>query len=261
MGDFRVILLSEANRPVRKARESGAFSLIPFPENGRAGMASSALPTDRDIKPEDLADWFSPMEAIGYAANCVGLKGASNAVWQLLVAGMIEAVASSSSMTQKDRAPQTSNQPTIIPKRLWKGLTDHGSDLWNGGYARFRLIRGDHSATTYQFFGIKLNPDDVRSNLPQPQPHLIESAAPTPETAPAEITNKGGRPRKDWWDDFWIEICRQIWIGDLQPKTQADLERAMFEWVENHRNAEIGETTVKAAARKLFKAWSLGSKT
>ncbi|MBV8450889.1 MAG: hypothetical protein JOZ29_01270 [Deltaproteobacteria bacterium] len=83
-----------------------------------------------------------------------------------------------------------------------------------------------------------------------------DSPLPTANTA-----NKGGRPRKEWWDDFWIEICRQIWMGDLQPKTQAELERAMFEWVENHRNAEVGETTVKAAAKKLFKAWGLGSKT
>jgi hypothetical protein len=81
-----------------------------------------------------------------------------------------------------------------------------------------------------------------------------------PSTQPAKELNKGGRPRKEWWDDFWIEICGLIYEGKLIPKTQADLEKAMLEWVENRRDAEVGETTIKSAARKLFKAWKMGVK-
>lgn len=268
MGDFQLILLSEVNRPARQARESDAFSLIPFPEHARAGMAPSVLPTDRDITPEDVADWFTPMQAIGFASLCVGVDGASKAVWQLLTGGMIQAVATSSSQMPKDRSPITKDKPSIIPRSIWNDLSETGTDLWNGGYARFWISRGYEQGTTYRYFGIKLNPAHVKANLPPPRPDLIADAAgsssstETPQPAPTpEIMNRGGRPRKEWWDDFWIEICRQIWIGDLKPDTQADLERAMFEWVENHRNAEVGETTIKAAARKLFKAWKLGSKT
>ena len=225
-------------------------------------MGSSALPEDGagEIKPSDIEGWYTPIEACAYAANCVGTKGASNAVWRLLEAGLIEAVANSASRTPKDSAPIVRTKPVRIPERFWKAFTDHGSDLWNGGYARF-WVSNKNSGTTFQYFGIKLNPDDVHANLPEPrhQPEAPQATSPVP--AAEETANKGGRPRKEWWDDFWIEICRQIYEGDLKPKTQAELEKAMVEWVENHRNAEVGETTIKAAARKLFKAWGLGSKT
>jgi hypothetical protein len=235
-------------------------------------MAPYALPTDRDIRLDDIADWYTPMEACAYASLCLGWDGASKAVWQLLAGGMIQAVASSSSRAIKDRGPITNDKPSIIPKRIWTDFSESGSDLWNGGYARFWVSKGDEHGTVYRYFGIKFDPADVKSNLPPPRPDLVAQAAGTAAPAPAqnriatsapvaEPVNKGGRPRKEWWDDFWIEVCRQIWIGDLQPKTQADLERAMIEWVENHRSGEVGETTIKAAAKKLFKRWDLGSKT
>jgi hypothetical protein len=264
MGDFQLIVLEEANRPARKARESGAFSLIQFAEYARAGMGSSAVPDS--LAEPDAAAWYSPIEACAYASLCVGAQGASKAIWQLLMAGMIEAVAATSSMTPRNRAPKTDTKPSLIPKRLWRSISDTGTDLWSGAYARFWVTDSD-GGTTYQFFGIKLKASDVHSNLPSQRPDLVAAALSPPSaaaggpTSTAEAANKGGRPRKEWWDDFWIEICRQIWIGDLQPTTQADLERAMIEWVENHRNGEVGETTIKAAAKKLFKAWSLGSKT
>lgn len=119
------------------------------------------------------------------------------------------------------------------------------------------------TSAIYQAFGVRLNPADVRDSLPAPRPTPKPMWVKKPEPEkPAPILpdlGKGGRPRKEWWDDFWIEICRQIYDNELNPKTQADLERAMFEWVEN-QGFDVGETTIKAAAKKLFKAWKLGVK-
>jgi hypothetical protein len=215
------------------------------------------------LKPETFASWWTPLQAAAYAVDCVGKDSAGDAIWQLLVAGMIQAVATSSSITPEDRSPITNNSPSEIPKSRWQRFSQTGSDLWNGGYARFWIPKGWNGRNaSYRAFGIKLNPDDIRANLPAPNPELFfpkrKPALEPPITATA---NKGGAPRKDWWDDFWIEICRQIYDNELKPKTQADLEKAMFEWVENHRGGTVGETTIKAAARKLFKAWGLGSKT
>jgi hypothetical protein len=173
MGEFQLILLSEVNRPARKARESGAFSLVPFPERGRAGMASSALPEDGEgeIRPADIENWYTPAQACAYARRCVDAKGASNAIWRLLEAGLIEAVANSASRTPKGSAPIPRTTPVRIPERYWRSFSDHGSDLWNGGYVRFWVVRkGYDSGTTYQYFGIKFNPHDVHSNLPPPRP-------------------------------------------------------------------------------------------
>jgi hypothetical protein len=65
--------------------------------------------------------------------------------------------------------------------------------------------------------------------------------------------NKGGRPRKEFWDDLLIAIFAQIYEGALTPKSQADLENAMLDWASAHGH-QLGETSVKGPARKLFAA-------
>jgi hypothetical protein len=57
----------------------------------------------------------------------------------------------------------------------------------------------------------------------------------------------------DWREDLWIEICRQLYGGELIPKTQADIERAMHQWISDHSHA-AGGTTVRDRASKLWRA-------
>jgi len=230
--------------------------------------AASPEPHSRDLA-ADAARWLTPIQAAAYAAQIFGSEKASDAIWERLIGGMIETIASTSSVTDGDGRPIATKEPSLIPNHYWKHISQHGSDLWGAGDARFFLTaRSIHRAESpiVRCFGIKLNPNDVRETLPPlppegprrwPPKREIESVA----QASKPKIDKGGRPRKEWWDDFWIEICRRIWMGDLKPKTQADLARAMFEWVENHPGTDAGETTINAAARKLFKAWDLRSKT
>ena len=72
---------------------------------------------------------------------------------------------------------------------------------------------------------------------------LVSSAAPLPK--------KGGRPPAEFWDDMWAAIAASLYSGDLKPKSQADVQRAMAEWIEaNDRNA--ANSTVKSRARRLW---------
>jgi hypothetical protein len=48
-------------------------------------------------------------------------------------------------------------------------------------------------------------------------------------------------------------MCRQLYVGDLKPKTQADIERAMHQWISD-RNESAGETTIRERASKLWRA-------
>lgn len=71
------------------------------------------------------------------------------------------------------------------------------------------------------------------------------------EATIAEIPKKGGRPPADFWDDMWAAIAVSLFIGDLVPKSQADVERAMADWIEaNGRSAAV--STVRARARRLW---------
>jgi hypothetical protein len=212
--------------------------------------------SEREISVEETASWYTPIQACAYAARIFGTKAAPNAIWQRLVAGLIETAANSSSLTVRDRAPLTDFKPGLIPPRFWKHLSETGSDLWGAGDVRFFIRRfRDGKSATYQCFGVRLNPRFVHETLPPlpPAPPAEEHEAPSPVSQ----VNKGGRPRKDWWDDFWIDICGQIYEGNLKPQRQADLEKAMLDWAINH-GYDLSEATARKAAKKLFSAWKLG---
>jgi hypothetical protein len=216
------------------------------------------------VSPEEFAEWLTPQQAFLRARSTLG-DDAQDAIWERLHGGIIKSAALQSSMATPPHAePHITETPTTIPARYWGHFADptRRSDFWQKGDARF-FFRAERArvsyATVVRCFDIRLHPKDVEASFPQPrentpavpiqlQPNQSELTAPAP--------NKGGRPRKDWWDDFWIDICRQIYEGDLKPTKQAELERAMHDWVSNHGH-EAGETTIKNAARKLFKAWKL----
>ncbi|WP_316202903.1 MULTISPECIES: hypothetical protein [unclassified Bradyrhizobium] len=218
----------------------------------------------------DPNDWLIPGDALAILAEAIGDRSIAieNLVGRLKV-GLVLARYQSFAWEGIARPPRM-NDPVFIEQKLWNYYrrSNDSAYVWDTG--DLRLWIGSYGGsitetnTVLTFFGVKIDRQgiaDTLKNLPTRTGSLDRQAQPTPPVATAVAANKGGRPKKDWWDDFWIEICRQIWIGDLKPATQAELERAMFEWVENHRDAEVGETTIKAAAKKLFKAWDLGSKT
>lgn len=68
-----------------------------------------------------------------------------------------------------------------------------------------------------------------------------------------QVKNKGGKPLAKHWDAMWAAIAVQLHLGDLEPKTQADIERAMLAWLANE-DIDAGERTVRNRARVLWQA-------
>ncbi|MEM6827114.1 MAG: hypothetical protein AAF553_04150 [Pseudomonadota bacterium] len=52
---------------------------------------------------------------------------------------------------------------------------------------------------------------------------------------------------------MWAYIAVQLWAGDLKPKKQADVKKAMFEWL-SANEIEVGDTAVTQRARQLWQA-------
>lgn len=73
-----------------------------------------------------------------------------------------------------------------------------------------------------------------------------------PRAAHSDRTT-GGRPAKPFWDQLWAAVAAQLYNGDLKPKRQADIERAMHEWLVANGH-EAGETAVRAKAKLLWDA-------
>ncbi len=70
---------------------------------------------------------------------------------------------------------------------------------------------------------------------------------------PPPKKNAGGKPLAEHWDALWAAIAVQLWTGDLKPKKQADVKKAMFEWL-NANEIEVGDTAVTQRARQLWQA-------
>ena len=80
---------------------------------------------------------------------------------------------------------------------------------------------------------------------------MQDIASPVSNESVQKQQNRGGRPRKDWWDDLWCAVWGEVYRGDLKPKSQADIERAMMSWV-IAREESVSESTLKPLARRMF---------
>ena len=74
-------------------------------------------------------------------------------------------------------------------------------------------------------------------------------------TEPAVPPSKhaGGRPAWPGWDDLWAEIARQLYVGDLKPSKQADIEQAMLTVAEQSADGPK-IAVIRTRARKLWAA-------
>jgi hypothetical protein len=99
-------------------------------------------------------------------------------------------------------------------------------------------------------FGVSFLRADIEKMIPASK---LE-APPAPVAAPpASSAAAGGRPSADWWEDLLIDVCFQHFRGDLQPKKQADIERAMQQWITGH-GYNAADSTIRIRARKVWQA-------
>jgi hypothetical protein len=64
--------------------------------------------------------------------------------------------------------------------------------------------------------------------------------------------NRGGRPRAAFWEKMWAAIAADLFNGDLKPNTQADIERAMADWIAA-KGYDASASTIRERARALWR--------
>ena len=99
------------------------------------------------------------------------------------------------------------SRPAPIPRDLWEVAIQ--SSFWST--SRFRLRTTD--GRTISAYEVRIDRDI--QTLP-----AASSAAPAMGASPRR---SGGRPAAAWWDDLWVEICRQLYVGDLKPTPKPPL--------------------------------------
>jgi hypothetical protein len=142
-------------------------------------------------------------------------------------------------------AGNKSKEDAEVPKEFW----------WAGGHEALEQNwkTGDFETWIDQKFpmralGVSFLLADLRRSFPD-----VFKDDPPAASPPEGSSEKGGRPSAEWWDDLWIEMARALYVGDLKPQRQADIEKAMNDWISSKaRSAAV--STVRSRARKLWQA-------
>lgn len=192
---------------------------------------------DRAEKMENVEDWISATEAVRLLKTVCGTTySAQLSICKRAHAGMIRARANR--FIIDDDPP---HQDVDIPKKFWwaEGAAALKQDWTPGDFETW-----EDQETRYRAFGVKFARTDIEGTIPTAsQPPAVAVA-----TAP-----KGGRPPAEYWDDLWVEICRQLYAGELIPKRQSDIEGAMKTWLAE-RDDHPATSTIRERARKLWAA-------
>jgi hypothetical protein len=193
-------------------------------------------------------EWLSSRQAIDLVKTSLSLYLAPLTICARANDGLIEARAKR--LVVADRLADN----VIVPIKFWwaRGEAALRQNWQVGDFETWiREERGYGEGTPWRAYGVEFRKVDIFELLP--------SGSSAQEPTDAASIGRTGRPPAEWWDDMWIEICRQLYAGDLKPHRQADIETAMLEWIEVSGNS-AAISTVRPRARKLWTAISTEDK-
>lgn len=216
----------------------GLLDMIPVERRAAAAKSVSVV---------GKSDWLSAIEARRFAYNRAGINPgfAAQEILDACRLGYITARAVLMRRSDDGRPDNWTLQEREwdVPVWFWDHFTRPGSSSQNwelGIFSGRGLAPEARCAITLT--GVFILAESLSVLLP----HAAQKASASPT-----VSNLGGRPRKEYWDDLWNAVWGQVYRGELQPKRQADLERAMLDWAVANSH-ELSESTVKPLARKMF---------
>jgi hypothetical protein len=221
--------------------------------------------TPKGLTPKIFASWMLPHDALTLVTEVIVGAPPSRVILERLKGGLVKAAAIRSS-TRGVLGGVTHADLVEIPGEYWEGLLSE--DFWNSGDAHFNLRAGygvGLDAESVRCFGIRIEPtgiEELVAGLPK-RKTIVQTSQPAsnlgPTTAsssePPREPSKAGRPRKDFWDALWIEICSQMYVGELKPDKQAKIEKAMLDWA-SANDHELSNQAARTRARMLLAAIS-----
>jgi len=216
----------------------GLLSMIPPERRG---------PARRQISVAGAADWVPALETLRLVQERTGLARteAEKTLVQQARFGFVAARAVSM-RALPDLAGDAidSEREWDIPENYWAAL-EPDADWESGRFNSHIVLNGPRNVTTEAVHFALPALDEV---IPPGSRPLTSTA-----TAPPSESNGGqkGRPPAAYWDELWCTIWGDIFRGDLQPKSQADVQNVMLNWLEAHGHS-AGESTIKPRARRLF---------
>jgi hypothetical protein len=211
------------------------------------------MPAATNLTRDDIAGWLTLRRVLEILHTVFPPDYAKAELTERLRGGMVRSASAHASSNGKHLAAVN-----LIPVDQWNALsiTD---DFWKTATFRVKVL--DQRIMSYaevRYFDVRFHPTDIEAILIPHQGPPLQVPAQNPKPP---VANKGGRPPKAWWHDFWVEMCCRIYDGDIQPPTtQAAILGLMQQWVSDN-DYEAGDTVLKEAAQKLSKALKARSET
>lgn len=189
----------------------------------------------------EAGEWLSASETYSRILTATSSHNTHIAIAQRAHAGLLRAKALMMIVGQNRKSNSE------VARHFW----------WAGGHAALKQDWQTGDFETWvderlhlRALGVSFHLGDLQKCFPDVfKPDLTKSASTD------SVAGKAGRPAAEWWDDLWVEICRGLYIGDLKPKRQADIEKAMNDWIASTGNS-AATSTIRARARKLWQAIS-----
>lgn len=214
-----------------------------------------------DLTGEEFAAWLPPKFAVRMLIDRNGWSDdqAIRALLKRLAASIVRAAAAHIVYKPNGRTEERRYR-RFIPYTHWEPDSQWliHSDFWDTGDITFDVLGGSNTNAYsikvvghISFFDVRFDPADVEAMTAHSQ---VKTPVPLPSLPPSaaqQQPNRGGRPPKAYWEPLLIEMARQLYAGELQPKRQADIEEAMHIWLSANGHA-AGETQVRERARKLW---------
>jgi hypothetical protein len=205
----------------------------------------------KELSEQEFLTWTLARDALVRATAVMGFDVAITTIIQCLWNGVIQA-RSNQTKVRNNQGLIELDRYISIPNSRWGDFSnDRDINLFDNNNINFvtAVDRSFRSAATIFYYGVRFNTKELLEAIGESdRPIRIDD-----HTVIAAKTSKGGRPRKDWWDDLWIEICRQIYYAELIPNKQVDIKKAMLDWAAAHQH-ELSDSAAKTRARKLFDA-------
>src|ERR1700733_2153234 len=221
---FKIISLSEVERPVREAPPPGVFSLVQFSEHQRA-MGLPTPEAESAAAPEPT--WLQAADALGRVQRAIGTRNISvETIIGRLKAGLGQASFAHAAWenTGGFRAPRFEHN--LIPRHMWKHYQDEVASryVWETGDLRLALGRffeatSAPSSTVVTFFGVKIERqviDEIIANAPPRKRSVWIKPPATPPAIPRapepDVPQKGPSVASDHLK-AWFDLYQRVYIG------------------------------------------------
>lgn len=187
-------------------------------------------------------EWISAREAADFVWPGRKPAPTPNVITRRAAQGMIKA--NTALLTKQGPEGITKVPHCSVPDEFWGGRAMI-PDWQSGDFSA--QVQQNGKEEKWSAFGVTFKQTDIEAIA---QPKSCANVSWQSAVAGARATL--GRPHKFDWEKVMIEMARQLYVGDLQPKVQADIEKAIAAYLTG--KISMSESTIREHARPLWRA-------